>query len=399
MKSIILTLLIITSAYFQAFSQSLSAKEILEKAKAVVSELKSISYTSKYTNINQGSDDSVSHSLATIRVKRVPSDTIFRTHFHIKQDGFGYQSEYYYDGTNAIDIIHKHKMKEQEKTIVVIEPWLMGNGYNTVQSRMSVLPYFNELVDPKAIHKWLQLTDSMKVKEDPSQKFWILEWHENSPKDNYFATRRFFIDKKTFLPYEMHRVSTWNGVRMENHHVASDLKINEIDDESLSLTESYSDYKTRYQNRKKDTASASRSNQNVWAGVKAPDFNYQTFSGEPVSLKNRKSKLVLLDFWETWCGYCFLAMPKLKALHEQYNKKGLEIIGVVTENKNQVAKILQSQKFPYKTIYADKSMLENYKVVARPIYVLIDEKGKILEYAEGDLPKIEQAVGKYLGEK
>jgi thiol-disulfide isomerase/thioredoxin len=158
----------------------------------------------------------------------------------------------------------------------------------------------------------------------------------------------------------------------------------------VSLKQSYPDYVTTYDKNvaKNITAIASIS----LAGKKASLFNYTSFSGQPVSLKAEKGKLILLDFWETWCGYCYLAMPRLKELQQKYKDQGLEIIGIVSENRKGVQQVLETQQFPYPTIYVDEKMLANYKVEARPTYFLIDDTGTIVEHSIGSLDKIEAAI-------
>jgi thiol-disulfide isomerase/thioredoxin len=131
-------------------------------------------------------------------------------------------------------------------------------------------------------------------------------------------------------------------------------------------------------------------------GTRAKDFTYNSFNGGPVALKASKGKLLLLDFWETWCGYCFLAMPKIKSLYSEYKEKGLEIIAVVTENKEQVQKIISARKFPYVTVYADEKIKEAYKLMGRPRYLLIDDAGIIVADIEGNFQTVEEEIKKRL---
>jgi thiol-disulfide isomerase/thioredoxin len=107
---------------------------------------------------------------------------------------------------------------------------------------------------------------------------------------------------------------------------------------------------------------------------------------------------MLLDFWETWCGYCYLAMPRLKDLHAKY-KDQLEIVGIVTENKTGVQQVINAQKFPYPTVYADQKLLDGYNVQGRPTYLLIDDKGTIVEHSIGSLDKIEKSINDRMSKK
>lgn len=123
-------------------------------------------------------------------------------------------------------------------------------------------------------------------------------------------------------------------------------------------------------------------------GNSAPEFTFSSFSGKEISLKKFKGKLVLLDFWETWCGYCIMAMPKLNRLQKEY-EKDISVIGVTTQNKERVEKLIKESDLVYSNIYADRRLLYEYKVSNRPTYVLVDRKGKIVTVTYGDLDKIE----------
>ena len=60
----------------------------------------------------------------------------------------------------------------------------------------------------------------------------------------------------------------------------------------------------------------------------APDAKFLTMDGKTVSLSDYKGKVVLLDFWATWCGPCRMAMPGLQKMHESMKSKGLVVLGV-----------------------------------------------------------------------
>lgn len=127
-------------------------------------------------------------------------------------------------------------------------------------------------------------------------------------------------------------------------------------------------------------------------GKAAPNFNFTSFSGIQLSLDQFKGKLILLDFWESWCGYCMLAMPKLNKLQRNYGESELKVIGIVTENKQQIEKLIKANNLIYSNIYADKDILNAYQVSARPTYILIDQNGKIATVSTGDLEKIENKI-------
>lgn len=63
----------------------------------------------------------------------------------------------------------------------------------------------------------------------------------------------------------------------------------------------------------------------------APDFALLDIYGNPIRLSDFKGKVVLIDFWATWCPYCRQSIPILLSLYKDYKKQGFEIIGVALE--------------------------------------------------------------------
>src|SRR2546423_15247077 len=65
-----------------------------------------------------------------------------------------------------------------------------------------------------------------------------------------------------------------------------------------------------------------------FAGESAIDFTLKDLKGRPHSLKSLRGKVVLLDFWATWCGPCRMTMPQVAKIHEQYKTRGVEVISI-----------------------------------------------------------------------
>ena len=69
----------------------------------------------------------------------------------------------------------------------------------------------------------------------------------------------------------------------------------------------------------------------VQIGSVAPDFVLWDLSSKPVSLESRRGRVVLLNFWATWCGPCRVEMPAMQRLYEEFNRRGFEILAVSTD--------------------------------------------------------------------
>lgn len=74
-------------------------------------------------------------------------------------------------------------------------------------------------------------------------------------------------------------------------------------------------------------------------GTPAPAFSAQTLDGETVTLADLKGKVVLIDFWATWCGPCVRAMPTIQSLHEKFADKGLVVVGVSLDDRHAAEKL------------------------------------------------------------
>lgn len=374
-----------------SIAQRPSARQVFQKMKETIDSIQTISYKLDYRNVNHGEEDSVFWSSSKTWVKRVPSDTIFAAHFHIRQTSKNGEADYYYDGLNAMDIYHKARHKPSEKTITVVEPFNLSNGFNSVQARTTARGFSTDILSQTVNSYWVKYLDSMQVKEEGD--YWLLHWQQQIPADDFIANMEVRVNKTNFLIRHVRQHTRWHGVAMNQDIIVNDIRINELHDaDSITLKQVYPDYALKYEKRRSNTGETKPFS---LAGSKALNVRYSSFSGGTLTLLPVKGEYMLLDFWETWCGYCFAAMPKIKALHEKYASKGLKVVGVVTENKAQVLKIIEQQKFPYPTVFADDKLIAAYKLDARPRYLLIDSKGTIVADTSGDLEKIEQLLQEF----
>lgn len=72
-------------------------------------------------------------------------------------------------------------------------------------------------------------------------------------------------------------------------------------------------------------------------GTTAYDFRLIGLDKEEIHLEDLKGKVVLLDFWDTWCAPCIKSMPLVQELSTKYRESGLVVIGILTEGKNEAA--------------------------------------------------------------
>jgi thiol-disulfide isomerase/thioredoxin len=121
-------------------------------------------------------------------------------------------------------------------------------------------------------------------------------------------------------------------------------------------------------------------------GTFAPTWrDVESVSGSfPPSISALRGRVILLDFWATWCGPCRVVIPKLGALQARYGAQGLSVLGVSTEESEDVALFTQRMAVPY-AVAVDKhaQTTRSYGVMSLPTLVVIDKRGVVRDVAIG----------------
>jgi len=117
----------------------------------------------------------------------------------------------------------------------------------------------------------------------------------------------------------------------------------------------------------------------------APDFTLKTIDGQEITLSKLKGKVVLLDFWATWCGPCRESIPHLIQLYKAYRENGFEMIGISLDKGDAavVRNFAKSMDIPYPIVMATEEVARDYRVTSIPTTFFIDKEGKIREKIPG----------------
>ena len=123
------------------------------------------------------------------------------------------------------------------------------------------------------------------------------------------------------------------------------------------------------------------------SGQRAPDFTLKDINGNPVSMSSFKGKVVLLNFWATWCPPCRAEIPSMNKLYQKLKNRGFVILAVSTDRAVvDVKDFLKTMpvNFPVVVDYNLTVSRSLYKVFMLPTTFLIDRKGVIVEKYFGD---------------
>ena len=133
----------------------------------------------------------------------------------------------------------------------------------------------------------------------------------------------------------------------------------------------------------------------------APSFTLQNINGEKVSLSDFSGKVVILDFWATWCPPCKEEIPHFIELYEQYKDEGLAVIGIATDREgvSVVKPFVQKYGIQYPVLISDGQAATAYGgIVSIPTTFIIDSAGNIRQKYVGyrDKSVFEADIKKFL---
>jgi thiol-disulfide isomerase/thioredoxin len=200
------------------------------------------------------------------------------------------------------------------------------------------------------------------------------------------------IDKRLMLPVAVRSHQRTLMQVQDLHYQLSDIRVNDTERDVGQNLAFLADYEHHVPPLK------ARNPLLGLLGKQAPPLVVTTLDGTPVSSARWRGKVVLLDFWEVWCGPCVEAMPKLQKLHQRYAAQGLAVVGVTSDRRNESAVRLLAQKkgIGFPLVWGDDALKKAFRVNAIPLYVLLNRNGEVIYLSEGFSENLEEAVAKTL---
>ena len=151
------------------------------------------------------------------------------------------------------------------------------------------------------------------------------------------------------------------------------------------LTNDYSGtaFVTRLREQETQEAKIKAIEGSLRVGSQFPDFNEKDAMGKPLSIANYKGKVVMIDFWATWCGPCRGELPNVVATYQKYHDKGFEIIGVSLDSDQQkLLSFIKDNNMTWQQFFDGQGwsnkLAVKYGIESIPMTFLLDGNGRII---------------------
>lgn len=115
--------------------------------------------------------------------------------------------------------------------------------------------------------------------------------------------------------------------------------------------------------------------------IEVADFTLPALNGGRISLSDFKGKVIILDFWATWCGPCRVEMPGFVELQTEYGERGLQILGVSLDGgrKESVVEFCERYYVDYPILMDNGEVARSFNVIAIPTTYIIDREGNLFK--------------------
>lgn len=310
-----------------------------------------------------------------VQLTALPDDTIFGFKFYAVPDKVNGES--IYDGYTSFYIDHGKKEYTRYTSPELLDAITGFHG--------------GQLIYKDLVRIDTATATGLSLRSDNENYYLTILLPDITRYDVIKRSKVLTISKNSFLPVAMRQHQETLGKVQDLYWKISSLEINKPGTE-------YDFSRQRYPENYRLAEDYSDKKQLSLKGKQLPAFTFQSFGGKEITNNAFKGKLLLLDFWEAWCGPCVVSMPKVQALYDKYHQQGLEVIGIIHQAEHiETAKLLiQKMKATFLMSSGSSRTKAAFNVGAVPLYILADRNGVIVMISEGYPDSLEELILKYL---
>ncbi len=123
-------------------------------------------------------------------------------------------------------------------------------------------------------------------------------------------------------------------------------------------------------------------------GKQMPAFTLTALDGTKMTNQSLRGKVVVMDFWATWCGPCKAAAPKVQKMHDEWKNKGVVVLGMNTWERNDkegknAAAYVKEHNYTYTQTINNDELAKTLQVEGVPTFIVMDKTGKVVEITVG----------------
>lgn len=355
-----------------ACTNNYTSTDYLSEVLNSLNKVESATYNSIRENWNPGDTAASDYNYSFVKEYNNPSDTTIGAKFVVLNLNDTSIPEFCYDGQMRAIFYNDEKRIVIDSFTVRPLPFrpLAPPFYNYVKSIISYALETDDSIsiDTKDLKDWMyvKLTIFEENQVEFFGKAYLMPLSPDDSGDNN-SIYELWLDKSTNLPYKVRREMS------HNISVTScrDAQLNIIDIKDFKASD-YFPYNYIIQPY---GIESDKRNINDLIGKKAPVWTLQSAEKLQISLKDLKSKVLMIQFTSVSCGPCKASIPFLKELGTIYNKDDLDFVAIESTSKN--INVLQSymnrNDFEYKFLLSTNEVLKSYSINSFPVFFILDE--------------------------
>lgn len=353
---------------FTHFCYGQTAKNILDKYAVALREVDRVSYN--ITRIDTFTSGHVWNNQGTcLLINNKQNNLLGFEYVSFRPD---IKQTYWYDGSIALEI-------DQANRTYTVNNFPNRSILGNPGGQMTV----PELIKPDSAYS------TAKLLSKQGEAYVIqLNFPDDSTDEKTSYYELLHLNPVTFLPSRIDEFALIDGAKRVTATILSNVQVNR------SATTQWENLKNVLLGYELIVPPDEHKRLQTLTGKPAPDFSLQSFSGASANLADYRGKVVLLDFWEAWCTPCVEAMPKVQQLYNNYERKGLVVLGITTDKKmiDRAKALVKRKKVTFTNLTGNEATLKQYLVTGFPQYVLIDKSGKMAFVSAGYSKELESAI-------